>query len=61
MRTQFITENLTIKERKEGNAIRIEVDSRIVNEDPIYNDLTLDSEMDLYYKNKFIQLFKNFK
>lgn len=52
------TTGLTITEKKVLGATRIEVDSEKYNEEPIYQDVTLDTECSNFRKAQFIELLK---
>ena len=57
MKNFLLNEHLTITHKKRNNGYtRVEVKSQLLKDEPIYNDLTLDSEMDIYYTNQIKHL-----
>ena len=57
MKNFMLNEHLTITHKKCKNGYtRVEVKSQLLKDEPIYDGLTLDSEMDIYYTNQIKHL-----
>ena len=57
MKNFMLNEHLKITHKKNKNGYtHVKVESQLLKDEPIYNGLTLDSEMDIYYTNQIKHL-----
>ena len=60
MKNFMLNEHLTITHKKCKNGYtRVEVKSQLLKDEPIYDDLTLDSEMAIHYDNQLRHLLND--